>query len=424
MKAAIYARKSTEQTGVADDQKSVTRQIEHARSYAMRKGWTVDESCIFVDDGISGAEFANRPGFVRLLNALKPRAPFEVLVVSELSRLGREQLETGYAVKQLSQAGVHIYSYLEDREVLLDTPTDKFLMSAVNFAAEIEREKARQRTYDALARKAEAGHVTGGRVFGYQNVEIVTADGRRSHVERTIAVDEAEVVGRIFRLSAAGHGVKAIAKQLNDAGAPAPRAQQGRPCSWAPSSVREVLFRPLYRGEIVWARTAKRNKWGQQRQHARPEREWLRRSAPALRIIDETLWDAAHARLTAARAIYFHTNKGQAFGRPALGTPSKYLLTTLALCGCCGGPLKVRSRSHGHDRKHFYGCSRYHERGRTVCPNSADAPMIDANDIVIEALLDDIIDPTIVRDAIDEALRLIQGVGVPDRRDAIGLELA
>jgi hypothetical protein len=46
MIAAIYARKSTEQYGVADDQKSVTRQIDHARQYAAGKGWTVDESSV------------------------------------------------------------------------------------------------------------------------------------------------------------------------------------------------------------------------------------------------------------------------------------------------------------------------------------------------------------------------------------------
>jgi DNA invertase Pin-like site-specific DNA recombinase len=43
MIAAIYARKSTEQTGVADEDKSVARQVEHATAYATRKGWTVDE---------------------------------------------------------------------------------------------------------------------------------------------------------------------------------------------------------------------------------------------------------------------------------------------------------------------------------------------------------------------------------------------
>jgi hypothetical protein len=34
---AIYARKSTEQTGVADQHKSVAGQVEHARAYAQRR---------------------------------------------------------------------------------------------------------------------------------------------------------------------------------------------------------------------------------------------------------------------------------------------------------------------------------------------------------------------------------------------------
>jgi DNA invertase Pin-like site-specific DNA recombinase len=80
MVAAVYARKSTDQSGVADDQKSVARQVDHARAYAARKGWTVDEASVFIDDGVSGAEFANRPGFLLLMNALKPRPAFQVLV--------------------------------------------------------------------------------------------------------------------------------------------------------------------------------------------------------------------------------------------------------------------------------------------------------------------------------------------------------
>ena len=44
MIAAIYARKSTDQIGLADEQKSVARQVEHARQYAARKGWTVEEA--------------------------------------------------------------------------------------------------------------------------------------------------------------------------------------------------------------------------------------------------------------------------------------------------------------------------------------------------------------------------------------------
>jgi DNA invertase Pin-like site-specific DNA recombinase len=76
MIAAIYARKSTDQSGISDEQRSVARQVEHSRTYASRKGWQMIDEHVYVDDGISGAEFANRPGFLRLMNALKPRAPF------------------------------------------------------------------------------------------------------------------------------------------------------------------------------------------------------------------------------------------------------------------------------------------------------------------------------------------------------------
>ena len=59
--AAIYARKSTDQSGVVDDAKSVTRQIEHAKAYATRHGWTVRDEHVFVDDGISGADSRTAP---------------------------------------------------------------------------------------------------------------------------------------------------------------------------------------------------------------------------------------------------------------------------------------------------------------------------------------------------------------------------
>ncbi|MDP2320627.1 MAG: recombinase family protein [Acidobacteriota bacterium] len=328
MTAAIYARKSTEQYGLADEQKSVNRQIDHARAYAERKGWAVNEAAVFVDDGISGAEFATRPGFLRLMNALKPRPAFQVLIMSEESRLGREAIETAYALKQLVQAGVRVFFYLEDRERTLDSPTDKIMMSLTAFADELEREKARQRTYDAMSRKAKAGHVTGGRVFGYDNIEVLGANGERSHVRRQIHEAEAAVVRRIFELSAAGAGLTRITKTLNEEGAPAPRAQRGRPTAWAGSSVREVLLRPLYRGEIVWNQTRKRDGWGLSNRSSRPTGDWLHVPAPDLQIVSADLWAAAHARFSERQQKH-----AKAGGRGGMDIESRYLLSGLARCG-------------------------------------------------------------------------------------------
>ena len=411
MIAATYARKSTDQTGVAADARSVTRQVEGFRACAAQMGWTVSEDHIFVDDGYSGAEFANRPAFVRLMNALEPRAPFDVLVISELSRLGREQFETGYAVKQLSQAGVKVWSYLEDREVQLDTPTDKFVMSAMSFAAEIEREQARQRTYDAMQRKARAGQVTGGRVFGYDNVR---TDG--GPVVRIINETEATIVRQIFDLYLAGHGVRGIAKLLNQQGAPSPHAQRGRASGWSGATIWELLRRPAYNGEYIWNQTKKRDRWGQRHQTPRPEGEWVRLPVPELRIVDEDVWSAVQARRAAAQQSYSRVNRGERFGRPANGRESKYLLTGLTRCDVCGHSLIVMSRSHRSRRAFFYRCGGFHSKGSAVCSNNVQLPLEAADNAILGEIEAYVLHPQVVARAVALALDELQPA--PGRVDA------
>ena len=107
------ARKSTEQIGVAEEAKSVTRQIDNAKAFALKMGWSVADAHVFVDDGISGAEFEARPGLQRLLAMAETRKPpFQRLVVSEQKSIGREMGETGYTIKRLAEAGIEIFEYV------------------------------------------------------------------------------------------------------------------------------------------------------------------------------------------------------------------------------------------------------------------------------------------------------------------------
>jgi DNA invertase Pin-like site-specific DNA recombinase len=204
--AAIYARKSTDQN-VVDEEKSVTRQIELAIACAKQHDFEVPQEYIYVDDAISGAEFDRRPGLMRLLNAIRPRAPFSALFMADKDRLGREQFETNHILKQISLASVRIFEYQSGgHEVRLESPIDKLIMSVSNFAAELERAKASQRTRDALQLKAQRGYVAGGTVFGYRNVPVTGDADRRSHVVREIQEHEVAIVRRIFEMAAAGTG--------------------------------------------------------------------------------------------------------------------------------------------------------------------------------------------------------------------------
>ena len=115
MRCAIYARKSTEEPDKHADNKSTTRQVEHAKRFIEERGWTCMEEHVYVDDGISGAEFQNRPGFQALIAALKSKQ-FDAVVCSEPSRLGRDMTFTAYFVRQITDAEVRIFYYLTGEE--------------------------------------------------------------------------------------------------------------------------------------------------------------------------------------------------------------------------------------------------------------------------------------------------------------------
>ncbi|MFA5029005.1 MAG: recombinase family protein, partial [Candidatus Methylomirabilota bacterium] len=123
--AATYARKSTEDDAV-EELRSVARQVERSREYAARKGWHLRDDLIFVDDGISGFEFERRPGLQKLLGAVEAKA-FDVLIMSEPSRLGREQTETNSLLKRFYDAGIEVWYYLDDRQARLDNATGKLI---------------------------------------------------------------------------------------------------------------------------------------------------------------------------------------------------------------------------------------------------------------------------------------------------------
>jgi site-specific DNA recombinase len=219
-------------------------------------------------------------------------------------------------------------------------------------------------------------------------------------VRRVISDTEAAVVRRIFEMAAAGYGLTTIAKTLNGERAASPRAQQGRPNGWAPSSVREVLHRSLYRGEIVWNQSRKRDRWGIKRQQTRPSEEWIRVKAQELAIVTAAQWSAAQHQMSAHRKRYGTKSRRKVI---FVGRDPKYLLSGLLRCGVCGGGLEARSRSQGGQRKVFYGCSAHHRKGTSVCTNSLTVPMDVADAKVIAELKNSLLDPRVVETAMRRA---------------------
>ena len=272
-----------------------------------------------------------------------PRPPFQVLVMSEESRLGREQIETAYLLKQLITAGVRVFYYLEDRERTLDSPTEKLLLSVATFADEMERVKARARTRDAMVRKARAGHVAGGRKYGYDNVDgDRRPTGSRSHVDRRINEAEAAVVRRIFELAGAGYGFRRIAHALNAEAAPAPRASRAARAAGPRRRSGMCCGARSIAASSSWGRTQKRDGWGQRQRGAPLGSARLMTgfgsSGPTCGSCRRPCGHGVQEAPPPDRAAYLRSSNGRLHGARVNGIAAKYLLTGMAVCGQCGGP--------------------------------------------------------------------------------------
>jgi DNA invertase Pin-like site-specific DNA recombinase len=222
---------------------------------------------------------------------------FSVLIVRDVDRLSRNDEELPGIIYSLRDAGVEVWSYSERSRVDTATAMHRGMLTMRATFAAFEREAGQQRTREAMRSKAARGYVAGGTVYGFCNVRT------EGHVLREIVPAEAAVIRRIFDMTADGVGYQRIARRLNEEAVPAPVPRRpGRPRGWAPSTIRAMLFNDLYRGRVIYGRTRWEYRRGRRFKVPTPESEWITRDAPALRIVPEAVWTAAHARLAGTRA--------------------------------------------------------------------------------------------------------------------------
>ena len=486
MKAAIYLRKSTDDSDKAADDKSVEQQRRQTLDFIERKGWTLDPDYIFIDDGISGGEWQKRPALLKLMEAAHA-GEFDVLVMRDFNRLGRDAVRNPVFIEKLVQCGVEIWFSDTGEQLHYVTPTDKGMVGMRSTFAEQHRYESSKLGHGKAKDLWAQGRNFGGRVYGYDNVWVLP-DGTRQLAPAgqnkpfvgtktfwQINEAEAAVVRSIFQMFADGHGIGTIVRSMNAFhGAPYEpkpikdkhRAHPEKPRmtvrngkgvdrararyealnwkyfggttpstpakgtgSWSASSVFSIMHRERYCGLIPFGAsrkvyvdgTEKRLSVDDKKKRLQPQHHEVKE----LRIVPPELWAAAEARHEGARKTYLRSTGGKLWGNPGSGYESKYLLSGIARCGCCGGSIAAVGGRAGHLSTFYYGCSFRRNRGPNVCTNDVNARMDAADEALLTAIEQQVLNPNAWAYVAERALQMIeeQRRARPDRPREIAAEL-
>lgn len=339
---ALYGRYSTDKQREA----SIDDQFRNCENHAKREGWKIVHR--YADEAITGST-KDRPQYQAMLAAAEARQ-FDVLIVDDLSRLTRDDIETKQTLRRLKYWGIRLIGVSDGFDS--DSKGHKIQASVRGMMNEIYIDDLREKTDRGMTGQVLQGNNAGGRCYGYRHIPIEDASRHDEYgrpaivaVRREIDPQQAGWVRKIFRWYAEGYTPRWIAAELNRLGVPSPGATWKRRAAgtWAASALYGngkfdgVLNNSLYAGRYVWNRTRYVTDpvTGKQKRVARPESEWIERDMPELPIVPQALWEAVKARRSVGKRN--DEKRSELHINARTGAGPKYLLSGLLKCGVCGG---------------------------------------------------------------------------------------
>lgn len=135
---------------VSTDKQTVENQRFEINRFIRKNGLVVDA---WIEETISGTVAPSKRNLGKLISKTKKG---DIIICSELSRLGRNMFMIMSILNKLMENGVIIYT-VKERYKLGEDLTSKVLAFAFSISAEIERSLISQRTKEALKRKKAEG---------------------------------------------------------------------------------------------------------------------------------------------------------------------------------------------------------------------------------------------------------------------------
>lgn len=366
MRVWLYYRLSRDED---DELNSLTNQRKIIYDYAVSQGHEiVGES---FDDNVSGMHF-NREGIDKIYDVVE-QGRIDAIIVKDLSRLGRHRTQTALFIDYLREHDVRVLSATENIDTFNEN--DDLIIGFKGLVNDFYARDGSRRVRTGYRQKQKEGIVITP-PFGYF---------KDKNTKQVVIVDEAaETVRYIFSLYLSGHGMKAIARQLNDEKRKTPAQIQlellrkrqphtrdhiRKKNIWDSTMVSRILQDEIYTGTLI-CHKSERNKINKTFRFTEPEEQFRHEDfLPA--IVTKEMWQEVQNLIEQRKAVRVRAGTGHPILR----------YSGLLRCSDCGRTFVGKRIKLKSGERVEYICDTYLRYGKEHC----------SSHVIREELLDQLI---------------------------------
>ena len=346
---ALYCRLSRDDDNTGDSN-SIQNQKKMLAKYAKDNGFM--NTSFYVDDGFSGTNF-ERPDWKRLIADVESDK-IGTVITKDLSRLGRDYLQTGLYIEMIFPR--YNVRYIAINNSVDSLNGDNEFIPFLNIVNELSARDTSKKVKSSFHTKALNGEHFGSRApYGYF----------RSNNKLFIDEEVAPNVRRIFQMCIDGMGPLQIAKALKSEQILTPEAYEYRktgkyasnsainyPYHWSGSFVAKILSNKVYIGTVVNGKTYKPSFKNKHVEYNPPEKHIEVPHMHESIVDDETFEIVQKLRLAKKRPKK---------------TGEMPLFSGLVKCADCGKNMGLKRYIADQPNKRSYACSTYSNKGKDVC---------------------------------------------------------
>ena len=357
--AAMYLRLSRDDSDVGDvtdkdgrlksESNSIGFQRELIRAF-IHEQQDIELYDIYVDDGFSGSNF-DRPEFKRMMSDIEA-GRVNLVIVKDLSRFGRDYIESGRYIQRVFPAlGVRFIALTDHYDSFhADAGESGIVLPVKNFINDSYCRDISTKVKSQFEVKRKNGEcIAPFALYGYCKAE---------NNKNQLVVDAyaADIVRKIFEWKMDGMAISAIAQKLNGLGVLSPKEYKKSIGSnykggfsgavksmWSSSTVKRILTNEMYLGHLIQGKTEKIN-YKLKKSVEKPKEEWVK--------VENT-----HEAIISEDNFFIVQNLLKVDSRVSPVTEKSSLFNGILFCGDCGEQMIRRVNRYKDTQKVYYICS-------------------------------------------------------------------